>query len=1238
MSLDAQPSAGTSLGQHVSYVDTGHLGTATLFDLAFETNGVVWIATSDGLRRYDGFHWTIFGTNHGLPSSFVRTVTMTPQGVLWVGTDRGAGTFDGTRFNLAAPTNLLAGPSVRRIRPQSDGSIWFCSDKWPDASYPGGLTLLTNGQWIIYREKEGLPSEHVYNFLRDSQGRGFVLTDRGVAQARGQGWKQVITEPVWDLVETAELGLVGFSAVNYYSLERDEWIIRPYPPILKKPHPPKSLGLTSRGEILAYGFGRWNGQAFEPIGPISMTDVVPESIREAPDGALWCLDLNMLVRWQPHSGSWIEYTNAPPPRFASPSGELWLISPSASWRLKGEEFTPVPELAGEPGMMEMDREEGIWAWTTNWIRYYHRGQLQVFAAAEAGLSQVEGAVKDGLGRMWFYGMDAATNRWLAWREAAEWRKRKIELLKNRRLFMADGDPKRGAWFSASDPSGLGWFVFASPEAVVPHRWPAKARRREETRLLVDYETNLWAYGEWGLVLTTGRQEGKWQGIDQLKTTMVLDACASPEGAWFIFSGMQGGKSGLGSFRQGQWRQVDAQVPLWMERTESGRKAIALRAHPGRKKALCFGGYNALYLIPNGDIREFQKITMPEGRSMPISIVQDTSGVLWMGAQRADNQPCLLRFHSDGIPPKAIITAAPKQVSPDGLWQVKVSAMERFSLDSERREFRFSWQFDDQPWTRFGELPAEGLSTLGLKPGVHRFRVRARDEGRDTQTDPTEVLFTVLSPPLQEQWWFQAAAWTGGLSILALGLIAAEKARKLTAVNAVMRDEAEVRRRAEESLQQAQAELRLANQQLETRVQERTSELAKANLALRQEIEERQRIEETQRQLEARMRQTQKLESLGVLAGGIAHDFNNMLTTILGNAELALMDLPSDGSACESLRQIVAASRRAADLCQQMLAYSGRGRFIIEPIHLSHLVRETAQMLEVSLSKKVRLEMNLSSDLPLVDGDATQLRQVVLNLVMNASEAIGDREGLVRISTCTRHFDQASWQGSITQDGLAEGEYVVLEVQDNGCGMDVDTRQRMFDPFFTTKFTGRGLGLAAVLGIIRGHKGAIHVQSEPGQGTAFTIRIPPSKTSCLDFSAQPSKAALHPSPLRKGTLLLVDDETSVRLIARRILERLGFNVLEARDGLEAVDLFRKRLQEIDGVLLDLTMPRLNGVETFRELRLIRPDVRAVLASGYSEHDLSQRFGQDGLAGFVEKPYTVESLAAVLDRVLQASPST
>jgi PAS domain S-box-containing protein len=368
-----------------------------------------------------------------------------------------------------------------------------------------------------------------------------------------------------------------------------------------------------------------------------------------------------------------------------------------------------------------------------------------------------------------------------------------------------------------------------------------------------------------------------------------------------------------------------------------------------------------------------------------------------------------------------------------------------------------------------------------------------------------------------------------------------------------------------------------------------------------------------KEFESQMRETQKLESLGVLAGGLAHDFNNLLTGVMGNASLASQELSQPERARERLDEILQASERAALLVRQMLAYAGKGRFLLERLDLSAQVREILPLLQTSISKMVRIELGLAEHLPPVEADRSQIQQVIMNLTLNAAEAIEDRPGVVTITTSTLEH---------------EGErQVALEVEDTGSGMTEETKARIFDPFFTTKFTGRGLGLAAVTGIVRAHRGAISVASRVGEGTKFTVTLPATSGS-ITAAAEPPEGELR----GEGLVLVADDEELVRNMARVTLERYGYRVEMAADGREALDRFRARPQAFAAVLLDLTMPEMTGEEVLRSIRGVRVDLPVVLSSGYTESEAMKRFHDLGVAGFLQKPYKATTLAQKIKQAL------
>lgn len=391
-----------------------------------------------------------------------------------------------------------------------------------------------------------------------------------------------------------------------------------------------------------------------------------------------------------------------------------------------------------------------------------------------------------------------------------------------------------------------------------------------------------------------------------------------------------------------------------------------------------------------------------------------------------------------------------------------------------------------------------------------------------------------------------------------------------------------------------------------------------------------RLEESLHALEKRFHDSQKLAGLGLLASSVAHDFNNLMTVVVGNVELALLEHGGqDGSVLDEIKK---ASLRAAELADQMLVYIGKTSVARTRINLAQIVQEMGSLLDVSISKKVRIEYCLDNDTQPVLGDISQIRQVIMNLITNASEAIGDRDGVIVISIRTVDLRKGELKDTVPEGGLPAGTYVRMEISDTGMGMDEETRKKIFDPMYTTKLTGRGLGLLSLLNVVERHHGAVTVESEKGQGSVFRVYFP----ACItEGAAEPHPTLNDESSWHGyGTVLVADDEDSIREIATGLLSKAGFSVISAKNGLEAVDLFAEHADELTLLLVDLNMPQLNGIEAVLRIRHINPKVPVLFMSGFARKQVMERFENQPHTGFLKKPFLGNELLSAIRSIMQA----
>jgi PAS domain S-box-containing protein len=394
-----------------------------------------------------------------------------------------------------------------------------------------------------------------------------------------------------------------------------------------------------------------------------------------------------------------------------------------------------------------------------------------------------------------------------------------------------------------------------------------------------------------------------------------------------------------------------------------------------------------------------------------------------------------------------------------------------------------------------------------------------------------------------------------------------------------------------------------------------------------DISERRRAEEEKLLLEKQLHQAQKLESLGVLAGGIAHDFNNILAVIMCYSSLGQQQ---PEKAAEFMSEIEKAAERAAGLCRQMLAYAGKTQFVESHVDMTLLLDEMLNMLKSTIPQNVTIKPYLTGDMPQIKADASQIRQIVMNLIINASEAIGEEQGDIRVALTKSTIGAEQTEKDHIGKAIAPGAYLCLEVTDTGCGMDDETKQRIFEPFYTTKFPGRGLGMSAVLGVITSHKGALQLSSQPGQGTTFKVYLP---VQTGEKGLEPLQRTIPSEWRGSGTILLVEDEPQLTAVGKTLLETLGFSVIEASNGIEAIEKYRKYAAEITLVVTDIGMPLMGGYELIAELKKLDPALPVIVSSGFGDKAVTSKLSPEDVAGLISKPYRLDQLREVLKSAVE-----
>jgi signal transduction histidine kinase/CheY-like chemotaxis protein len=1202
--------------QITSYAVVGGFGAQRVFDIAFEPDGTAWFAAADGLRRFDGFTWERFDTNSGLPSTFTRALEVTKAGELWVGSDAGAGVFDSKlrRYDARGSQTGLANSNVRQIVEDPDGALWFACDQWPEPSArEGGLTQWRNGVWKTFGRADGIPMDYVIGYFQDSQARQFALTPRGWAQSQGGKWGPPLNRGfelegcVLHMAEGGDGTLFAQGERQVLVLTNEQWQAVPGQTTL--------VGATRRGEIIAacrddarglLWFSVWNGTQF--VRASAVTSCLPNArlyrLREAPDGSIWCVGHGTVARWVRGAGPWTLHPNLPRPIAMDEQQGVWFAGGTNVVALHDGQFQQLPwqrfftvNQAGTAIGLRLSDGQLV---VTNF------GALVVYPIGRVLLAKVESVHATEGADFWLVGSDAAGNRTIAHLTPNDARLIPSAEFQGRYISAVTVDPVHGLWIMTqlhdSTKFELGyvkdgrvqWLTAETP--LPPLMYP---------NLTIGAGTS-WIRGYAALYRGPLTATGPWEQVTDFPDTSFEGALGSTNEVLFNFSGGRSGKPGCALYTRAGWKLAYGDYT---------------RMWAGANGVVYFAGRGGCYLRREPGTLELDFLPLPMD-SFVSAIAPGRDGTLWVGTAEG-----VLQYHPGTTPPETSIESLDGAVRGDGVLHATFAGRRRFDAEARPAAYRYSWRFDDGEWTPFQNEPTPALSLASLKPGPHRIEARARDVDGHVDPTPAAFAFIVQPIPLQQRPWF---AWIVGFVVLVIGglsWLGRQRSRQIALTNAALLEEVATRRAAEAALQAARDEL-------EQRVAERTRELVQANESLSREITERQHAEQNQQRLEEQLRQSQKMEAVGTLAGGIAHDFNNILAVIIPYSHFALEESADRPQMQEYLRQVLAASDRAKNLVQQVLAFSRRQRQERQILDPQPIVKEALKLLRSALPSTIEIKQNLQHTSPVL-ADPTQIHQVMMNLCTNAEHAMHGRPGQLEIGLVATHVDAAFAQ---LHPELRVGEYVRLSVRDTGCGMSPELLGRVFEPFFTTKEPGRGtgLGLAVVHGIVKSHDGAILVQSKLGEGTEFQIFLPAQLRSATTPAPE-----IKPSPVRgQGQhILLVDDEPSVANVVGLLLTQTGYRVTTKTSPQEAWQVFRAQPADFDLLFTDLTMPGMTGVELARQVFAVRADLPVVLTTGFGGDAVTDALVETNIGKVLQKPLTpilvTEAVHAIFARKQNSS---
>ncbi|HOW65855.1 MAG TPA: PAS domain S-box protein [Candidatus Paceibacterota bacterium] len=788
-----------------SFAKDAGVARRMVFDMAFQTNHTAWFAVSDGLYRYDGYRWRRFTTADGLPSSFIRTVAVSPDDSLWVGTDKGAGVFRETTFDPRGTDSKLAGPNVRRIVKTTDGSLWFCCDRWPDTDKTGGLTRLRNGVFRTYGLADGLPSDHVLNLFEQSNGRLIALTLIGPAVQMGETWIPLPdggyppNDHTWSMDETLE-GLVfaqGSRAAlvlkdQRWTECRDEVFSGTAPLCVTQDGNVIKANKTKTGSVL---FTRWNGEAFVKASHEIPSEAIDlHVIKQAPDGSIWAVGRGTILRWEYLPGLWEWRPDLPPPILEDEKHRLWFGDQSGVVVMTEEQVQRIPEM--RPPLI-LDRRNTVWsAGHTNLIRWTD-GRIDIIPESLCGITSLTVGASDSTGRIWFYGLDSKGADVIAGFDGEKWTVFNLDSLPDRDLSSFAVDSVSGVWGVLIDRQT--WAYDIVRVSTNGARIIEVGGTKPQVRLpeVCVSRSNLYLFGYSGLWESPLREPLTFTPVQTKEGGVFSQASSVGDATVFIAHESPDGNAAVLVNRNQEWFRH----PITYGQ--------ALRLNPDGWLMVADGAEFVLWQAREWNIPTY--VGLPTDTTIT-SMLRTSRGDFWVGTYQG-----VMRLRSTPVFPETVITG-PGTVLEGTPAAIQASAMAPFTPLAKNRRYSFSWRIDSAPWSDFGDWPLAGVPLGQVPPGRHHFEARARDGLGNEDPTPAQMTFEVVPIPIQDQIWFRAVLGGIGLllALLSIALYGAIRRIRRHAIvlkaqvearTAELRKDIAARQRAEENLRSSEGLLR-----------------------------------------------------------------------------------------------------------------------------------------------------------------------------------------------------------------------------------------------------------------------------------------------------------------------------------------------------------------------------------------------------------------------------------------------